>query len=236
MRSNDSMVIFIDDRPIHIISKRKSKDLMQEGEMDLVLDARLKRLQVRQFKGHTCILNIGLSQLEKLFEQFHSLGTNDFHALYLVVEDKKEAKEKIKSFYQVIEAAGGVVRNSKGQVLMIYRLGKWDLPKGKLEKNENFRTAAVREVLEECRVLGQLEDKICSTYHTYTHRNQRILKLTKWYAMDALSDERPEPQISEGIEKVDWQSPAQIKKSMTNTYSSIRFVLEKYRSALQSKV
>jgi len=42
------------------------------------------------------------------------------------------------SHYQLIEAAGGVVLNSKREVLWILRNGIWDLPKGKVESGEKM--------------------------------------------------------------------------------------------------
>ena len=50
---------------------------------------------------------------------------------------------------RVDETAGGVVLND-GRVAVILQDGKfWSLPKGKLERNESFLSAARREVFEE---------------------------------------------------------------------------------------
>ncbi len=77
----------------------------------------------------------------------------------------------------LIEAGGGVVLNDRGEFLVILRNGIWDLPKGKLEKGEDFATAAMREVEEETGLHGlKMLDPLSSTYHTYNLKGKRILK------------------------------------------------------------
>ena len=142
---------------------------------------------------------------------------------------KKAFKQKIISLYSLIEASGGVVRNEENKMLWIYRLGKWDLPKGKLEKNESFKVAAIREVEEECNVQAKLEFKLCTTYHTYTHKNQRVLKRTKWYMMHTNQRHKLIPQKEENIEKVEWFNPSEMNKTaLSSTYSSIRYVIQRF--------
>ena len=109
-----------------------------------------------------------------------------------------------------------------------YRLKKWDLPKGKLEKNEKAKTGAVREVEEECNVEVRLEEKICTTFHTYTYKNEHILKQTKWYSMEILDDSKMKPQLEESIEKLEWMDRKQIHTALINSYSSIRYVVKRY--------
>ncbi|MEY3645670.1 MAG: hypothetical protein RL127_378, partial [Bacteroidota bacterium] len=159
--------------------------------------------------------------------------------LYILTDQKKELKKRICAQYQVIEAAGGVVLNSKNEVLWIYRLGKWDLPKGKLEKNEKFKHAAVREVFEECNVEAKLESKVCTTYHTYSYKNERILKKTKWYVMHSNQTGKLKPQLEENIERVEWIAQDKMNKAVSDTYSSIRFVIQQFivtQSQIPSKV
>jgi 8-oxo-(d)GTP phosphatase len=223
------MVIFIDDRPIRILKKSKAKSLQQDEDFDLIVDTRLQSIKVEKFTGHTCLLNVSTAQIEKILRNLHEKSDLTFHSLYIIADDKKAAKEKIKSIYALVEAAGGVVLNKNKDVLMIFRLGKWDLPKGKLEKGEKFTTAAVREVEEECNVQSTLSEKICTTYHTYTHKNQLVLKKTKWFLMQEKGENTLTAQKEEGIEKVEWQSVQQLNKSLTNTYSSIRYVIQNYK-------
>lgn len=226
----EKMVIFIDDRPIRLVKKKDLGEIPSKEDLDLVLDARLSPLKVENFIGHTCILNASTEQVEKILLNLHAKSGIQFHSLYIVVEDRKPFKQKIVKMYQLIEAAGGVVVNNQQQVLWMFRLGKWDLPKGKLEKNEKFETAAVREVEEECNVKAVLGTKICTTYHTYTHKNKLVLKKTRWYAMKSDFTGTLIPQTEEGIEKVEWMNEKQQIQAMTNTYSSIRYVIDKFKS------
>lgn len=220
------MIIFIDDHPIRISNLSKKNDLPLKEEYDLILDARLKPIKIKELKGHACLLNVSLDQMGKIIEDLHQCKLN-FHSLYILVDNKKAFKQKIISLYSLIEAAGGVVRNEENKLLWIYRLGKWDLPKGKLEKNESFRVAASREVAEECNVQAILEFKLCTTYHTYTHKNQRVLKRTKWYMMHTNQKHTLVPQIEENIEKVEWLNLLEMNNiALANTYSSIRYVIQ----------
>jgi 8-oxo-dGTP pyrophosphatase MutT (NUDIX family) len=226
------MVIFIDDRPIRIVKKKELGEMPSKEDFDLVLDARLSPLKVENFSGHTCIINASVEQVEKILMNLHAKSDIHFLALYLIVDDRKLFKQKIVKMYQLVEAAGGVVVNQAKDVLWMYRLGKWDLPKGKLEKNEKFETAAVREVEEECNVKAILGEKICTTYHTYTHKNKLVLKKTRWYAMKTNFTATLIPQTEEGIEKVEWLSEKKQTQALTNSYSSIRYVIEKFKKLI----
>lgn len=222
------MIIFINDRPIRISSISKKNDLPLKDDYDLIVDARLKPIKIKELKGHICLLNVSLEQICKIIEDLH-LYKFDFHSLYILVDNKKVFKQKIISLYTLIDAAGGVVRNEDYKLLWIFRLGKWDLPKGKLEKNESFKVAAIREVEEECNVQATLEFKLCTTYHTYTHKNQRVLKRTKWYMMHTNQKHKLVPQKEENIERVEWLTQSEMNNmALSNTYSSIRYVIQRF--------
>lgn len=226
------MVIFIDDRPIRLVKKNDIGGIPSKEDFDLVLDARLSPLKVENFSGHTCIINASIEQVEKILMNLHAKSGINFQSLYLIVEDRKSYKQKIVKMYHLVEAAGGVVVNQQQEVLWMFRLGKWDLPKGKLEKNETFESAAVREVEEECNVKGILGDKVCTTFHTYTHKNKLVLKKTRWYKMQTNFTGDLIPQTEEGIEKVEWLNDKKQNQALLNTYSSIRYVIEKFQSSV----
>ncbi len=113
---------------------------------------------------------------------------------------------------------------------MIYRKGKWDLPKGKAEKSETREQTAKREVTEECGVKVEVVEKIGKTYHTYLMNGKRILKKTYWYSMDLLNDKKMEPQIEEDIEKVVWMDEKELDEALKNSYVSINHILNKYKT------
>lgn len=133
-----------------------------------------------------------------------------------------------------IPAAGGIVKNKNEQLLFIKRLGKWDLPKGKIENNESIETAAVREVEEECGINGvQLLQKLDSTFHIYRspyHEipNNLVLKETHWFEMFYDGDEIPVPQIKENIEEVRWFQKNELQTVFENTYGNIEELIKSY--------
>ncbi|MEC5394428.1 NUDIX hydrolase [Bergeyella sp. RCAD1439] len=141
----------------------------------------------------------------------------------------EEMWEDFTHLFKVIEAAGGIVTNRAEEVLFIHRIGKWDLPKGKIEKNESLEQAALREVEEET-ALSELilEHFVNTTFHTYTERNgTRVLKTTYWFKMSHVGDESPIPQTEEGITEVAWKPLNEIEKTVVpNTFQNIKVILK----------
>ena len=221
------MIIFIDDRPIKVISQKKAKSLTAT-DFEHLIDAKLESIRPEKLHGHVLILNVILPTINKLFTILKEHDLPHFLSITLVTADSDLTEEQIKAQYKVIKAAGGVVRNEKGNLLLMYRLKKWDLPKGKLDKGEKSKNGAVREVEEECNVKVRLEEKICTTFHTYTYKNEHILKQTKWYSMEIVDDSKMKPQIEEDIEKLEWMDRKQIHTALINSYSSIRYVVKRY--------
>ncbi len=111
---------------------------------------------------------------------------------------------------------------------MIFRNGKWDLPKGKLEDNESIEDCAIREVTEECGVRGLLIiAKVKDTYHVYNDKGKKILKQTSWFIMETNFDGVLVPQEEEGINKVTWIEEDKIKQKIKSSYRSIQDLLLK---------
>lgn len=129
---------------------------------------------------------------------------------------------RFRKHFKVIRAAGGIVFNEAGQLLLIKRLGKWDLPKGKLERGEDQRLAALREVHEECGLnfLGILR-KFGNTYHVYNLKGRWILKKCAWYRMIAWGDASVQPQVEEDITEVRWVDKEFILSDTFDTYESL---------------
>ena len=143
-------------------------------------------------------------------------------------ENIEEIWEDFTHMFKVIEAAGGIVYNKKGEILFIKRLGKWDLPKGKIEKEESLEQAALREVEEETGISELiLEDFINNTFHIYTERNgNRILKTTYWFKMKYVGEKDARPQTEEGITEVAWKNDELIKEEVfPSTFKNIQLIL-----------
>lgn len=150
--------------------------------------------------------------------------------LYVYGENPQLIWDIYKSLYTIIEAAGGLTLNKASHALLIFRNGKWDLPKGKVEKKETLEEAAIREVIEECGVKDLvIESKLCDTYHVYTLGNKEILKISHWYLMRC-HDNEPEliPQIVEGITDAKWMTANETLNILDNSYSSVRDVLTRF--------
>ncbi|MCD8539937.1 MAG: NUDIX domain-containing protein [Leadbetterella sp.] len=128
-----------------------------------------------------------------------------------------------------MKAAGGVVENASGRILMMKRLGFWDLPKGKAEKGEKSEITAIREVEEECNITVFAERKLATTWHTYFQKGKLVIKRTKWYGMKLISDSKMKPQKEEGIEELAWMGPAEVEAALKMSYRSIIYVLDNYR-------
>jgi hypothetical protein len=126
-----------------------------------------------------------------------------------------------------IKAAGGLVKNEQNEYLFIKRLGKWDLPKGKLEEGERMKETAVREVEEECGIkIDGLGKKIKSTYHSYIMFGEVIIKKTNWYEMKVNNKPELFPQSEEDITEAKWLGRDSFSMVCENTYPLIKDLIE----------
>lgn len=124
--------------------------------------------------------------------------------------------------HTLIEAAGGMVENDRHELLVINRLGYWDLPKGKLEKNEKAEQGAVREVEEECGIHNlEVVRALPSTYHTYKLKGKAILKKTYWFKMNSHGEQQLVPQVEEDITEVKFMTKDEVKAAIDKTYASL---------------
>ncbi|MCS3870747.1 8-oxo-dGTP pyrophosphatase MutT (NUDIX family) [Chryseobacterium ginsenosidimutans] len=146
-------------------------------------------------------------------------------------ENIDEIWAKFQSLFRIIEAAGGIVNNPDGDVLFIKRLGKWDLPKGKMEKGESREESAVREIEEETGLRDvELVRFINTTYHIYVERNgDKVLKCTHWFEMNFDGEDTSKPQIEEGITEVAWKNTAQIENEVfPSTFKNIKLIVKEF--------
>ena len=163
-------------------------------------------------------------------EYQHFIFSESKNRLIFLCKENVDLKFKLFSdSFEKIDAAGGLVRNEQNALLMIFRLGKWDLPKGKIEKNETAENAALREVSEEAGLQSlQIIAPLNSTYHLYMYGNKHFLKMTYWYEMSCKDLTIPIPQTNEGISKVEWMNREGVKFAMQNTYSSLIDLMNLY--------
>lgn len=149
-------------------------------------------------------------------------------SLGAIIEDisQRSLLDELHKIYEPIDAAGGIVSNEDGDVLMIYRRGKWDLPKGKCDEDEAVDECALREVSEETGLQKlELGDKICDTYHVYAQNGQSLLKRTAWYKMSGTSTEKLVPQAEENIQEARWVKPEDMGPIVYKSYEAVREVL-----------
>jgi len=161
-------------------------------------------------------------------------------ALKLYILKPNHAKQLYRDFLSMfvkVEAAGGLVINPSGQCLFIYRYGRWDLPKGKIEAFEKKDEAALREVEEETGI-GQLTiiNSLSRTRHLYDEKGKHCLKVTWWYFMKTSDNHVPVPQQEEGITNAQWIDRDKLKDVMLNTYLSIIDVINSFLQLEEQKL
>jgi 8-oxo-dGTP pyrophosphatase MutT (NUDIX family) len=162
------------------------------------------------------------------FPSFYSQLSEVSGQYYVLLDqDPKAVFKRIKKSCLIIKAAGGLVSSAKGNYLFIFRNKKWDLPKGKVEKGEKMKEAALREVEEECGVkINTNKEKLCKTYHVYTLGASIVLKKTNWYSMTVKGEPKLVPQKEEGITRACWLNSTELGPVIANTYPSIMDVLQ----------
>ena len=217
------MKLFINDKPLKVIQYIPAQPVF---EYDTIIGGTEEILSVKLL-GKVLIQQASPRQLERLIRLLELKKLKKLLSITFAVEDYEFMVEFVKDQFKVIKASGGVVRKND-RILMIFRLGKWDLPKGKLKKKEESIKAAKREVEEECSVKVDVKDKVCSTWHTYVRKGKRILKRTDWYEMICLDDSNMQPQLAEFIEELKWMNYKEVSKSVKNSYASIQEVVDEY--------
>src|SRR5690606_3075218 len=142
--------------------------------------------------------------------------------LYIQTADPDAYFKELLKQVKFIKAAGGLVENDQEEYLFIKRLGKWDLPKGKLEGGEKMKEAAVREVEEECGIkVDILGKKIKSTYHSYIMFGELTIKKTNSYDMKVHNKPELVPQSEEDITEAQGLQKDSFKMVRSNTYPFI---------------
>ena len=162
-------------------------------------------------------------------EIIHKLTEGSTKGIILLCADLQEAWGDFKSHFKVISASGGLVINKQLEFLFIFRGGKWDLPKGRIEKGEQIKEAALREVKEECGISKlKLGEFLITTYHIFFQNNQNRLKETHWFQMETTTKEVLIPQLEEGITIAIFKNKEDSVRALDNSYGNIHLVFKAY--------
>ncbi|MDZ4147265.1 MAG: NUDIX domain-containing protein [Flavobacteriaceae bacterium] len=201
--------VFINDRPIILTNQVINDD---KHEMFLMDEVNLDYLIERVNKG-------------------------TLHKAYILAKDAQKPIKKLKKKIKTVVAAGGFVKNDKGDILFIHRNGRWDLPKGKREIYETTEAAAIREVTEETGV-NKLEivKFLGKTYHVFKRNGSYRLKITHWYEMKTTFKGKPRPEPEEGIDEVVWIHPDKVEAVLENCYANIRELFDRVIHANKTNV
>lgn len=157
----------------------------------------------------------------------HEMQLEKVHAGVFYHPDLEALKKAFFKKFTLIQAAGGLVTNEKDEILLIHRRGKWDLPKGKLDKGEKLEDCAVREVEEETGLQKvKLTAPLMITYHTYHEGTRFILKESHWYTMSVSGRQVLVPQAEEDIHEIVWVKPAGLLPYLAEAFPSVKDVLQ----------
>jgi 8-oxo-dGTP pyrophosphatase MutT (NUDIX family) len=225
------MIIFINDIPVRIL---KANEEPLSGQVNHIIDAAVEPVTQAKLIHHVWVKNVSEGDLDLLLNFLDSKVPTNLLTLAITAINYSVIKTHFKRKFKIVKAAGGVVRK-KDKFLMIYRMKKWDLPKGKKERKEKHKQTAVREVAEECNITVKLGKKLCTTWHTYTMNKSAMLKRTRWYIMDIVDDTKMKPMLEEDIEEVRWMSQKEVYHALEHSYKSISYVFEKYYELQQIK-
>lgn len=175
--------------------------------------------------GHDEVISVSSKkQIENLLEKFSLIDYRK--RIYLLHPDLSEIKQMFFSVFNLVIAGGGLVFNSKNQLLMILRNGYWDLPKGKIEKGESIQNGAVREVEEETQAkVKSVIKRAGNTFHTYKLKEKRMLKETHWFVMSG-KGKNLKPQKEEGIEAVKWISLDDLPMCYDHCYLNVKSIIQ----------
>lgn len=183
--------------------------------------------EIDEYKHHPDAVFIDELSTPAINSLLHEIEKPRFHAGIIYDKDFDKLKDDFFRHFTIITAGGGLVKNKKGEILLILRRGKWDLPKGKLDDNETIEECAKREVQEETGLQKiKLIQPIEITYHTYVQFGKRILKESHWYAMKAMGDEKLIPQTEEDITEIIWAKKEDLVKYSATTFPTIVAVLK----------
>jgi 8-oxo-dGTP pyrophosphatase MutT (NUDIX family) len=159
----------------------------------------------------------------------HEMQLEKVHAGVFFHTDLEELKKSFFKKFTLVKAAGGLVTNEKNEILLIFRRGSWDLPKGKLDKGEKLEACAIREVEEETGLKDiDLTSPLTITWHTYHEGSRFILKESHWYRMKIKGEQKGTPQTEEDIQEIKWVKAGEMEPYLKKAFPSVVDVLKLY--------
>jgi 8-oxo-dGTP pyrophosphatase MutT (NUDIX family) len=183
--------------------------------------------EIEPYKHHDDAIFVDEFSPPAINSIIHEMKLQKIHAGILFHTDFEKLKKSFVKKFTLIRAAGGLVVSDNGHLLFIYRRGKWDLPKGKLDAGESPETCAEREVKEETGLRSAtIQKHLITTYHTYEESGKHFLKETDWYLMHSPNQDSLKPQTGEQITEAVWVPSDQLPKYTANTYFLIKDVLK----------
>lgn len=157
----------------------------------------------------------------------HEMEQPEFYQGVFLHPDPDELLAAFKDQLNVIVAAGGLVHTPQDDLLLIRRLGRWDLPKGKLDEGESLEACALREIREETGAEGlSMEKPLLVTYHTYHQKGKNNLKESHWYLIKAAEKTPLTPQTEEDVTDCVWVPIADVQPYIDGAFASIADVLK----------
>ena len=181
---------------------------------------------IEPFLHHDDALFIDELNTHTVKSMIHEMQVEKVHAGVFFHPNLDELKKAFFKKFTLILAGGGLVQNENTDILLIFRRGKWDLPKGKLDKGEKLEDCAVREVEEETGLKRvKLVSPLTITYHTYHEGARFILKESHWYTMEVKGEQQLIPQTEEDIQKIKWVKSEELEDYIKNSFPSVADVL-----------
>ena len=170
-----------------------------------------------------------LFEVSRLEEILHKLKYTKTKGIILYHEDLAQMWHDFNAFFTVVYAAGGLVVKDLNTYLLIFRNGYWDLPKGRMEKNENEEETAIREVEEECGVSELNIVKLLSkSYHIFYENRKPKLKITSWFLMQSSYKKLLTPQEEEGISIAKFVSKEKLDDLYPKMYTNIKELMQDF--------
>ena len=201
------IIIYFGDKPVYLSTELTPK-----------ID------EVRHHPDAVFIDELSTSAINSLL---HEIKKPAFHAGIILHQDFAKLKKNFFKHFKIIQTGGGLVKNNSGEILLILRRGKWDLPKGKIDDGETLEECAIREVQEETGIKKlKIVSKINVTYHTYDEFGKHILKESHWYLMNAIGKEEFIPQVEEDIAEIRWVKKKDLHEYLSNTFPTIKSIFK----------